>query len=90
LRISGGVFAASVALALLAGNATLAADLAPDADHRAAAVTSQSSAYGRIVRPESDIERPGDVGRRMHTPLRVLIPDRPVVPPHPSGAHRPD
>ncbi len=40
---------------------------------------------GTIVIPDSSIEKPGDIGRRVHTHSRVLIPDVPVEPP-PVGA----
>ena len=45
--------------------------------------TEHGPVKGRIVTPESSKEKPGDVGKRVHTPLEVIIPDKPIEPPVP-------
>lgn len=45
--------------------------------------TEHGPVKGRIVRPESSKEKPGDVGKRAHTPLEVIIPGKPIEPPVP-------
>ena len=45
--------------------------------------TEHGPVKGRIVQPESSKEKPGDVGKRAHTPLEVIIPEKPIEPPVP-------
>jgi hypothetical protein len=61
-----------------------AADLVLQQRH--AAETQSGSVHGRLIRPESSIERPEDKGKRAHTPLRVIVPDHPIEPPRPPRA----
>ena len=42
-------------------------------------------AIDKIVQPESSKEKPGDVGKRAHTPLEVIIPEKPIEPPVPRS-----
>jgi hypothetical protein len=46
--------------------------------------TEHGPVKGKIVRPESSKEKPGDIGKRAHTPLEVVIPDKPIEPPRPG------
>jgi hypothetical protein len=43
--------------------------------------TDRGPVKGRIVRPKSSDEKPEDIGKRAHTPLEVIVPDKPVEPP---------
>ncbi|HVZ54787.1 MAG TPA: hypothetical protein VG986_22665 [Pseudolabrys sp.] len=47
--------------------------------------TEHGPVKGKIVQPESSKEKPGDVGKRVHTPLEVIIPDKPIEPPVPRS-----
>jgi hypothetical protein len=43
--------------------------------------TDQGPVKGRIVRPKSSVEKPEDIGKRAHTPLEVIVPEKPIEPP---------
>lgn len=47
--------------------------------------TEHGPVKGKIVQPESSKEKPGDVGKRAHTPLEVIIPEKPIEPPVPRS-----
>lgn len=47
--------------------------------------TEHGPVKGKIVRPESSKEKPGDVGKRVHTPLEVIVPEKPIEPPVPRS-----
>lgn len=46
--------------------------------------TEHGPVKGKIVRPESSKEKPGDLGKRAHTPLEVVVPEKPIEPPRPG------
>ncbi len=81
---------------LIAGFVTIAGFQFATAQHVAAAEQSGSDnsviiqtehgpVKGKIVRPESSREKPGDVGKRVHTPLEVVVPEKPIEPPVPRS-----
>jgi hypothetical protein len=43
--------------------------------------TNQGPVKGKIVRPKSSVEGPDDIGKRAHTPLEVIVPEKPIEPP---------
>lgn len=70
--------AASLQLGL--GTNAFAADQ-PASDGTVTIQTEHGPVKGKIVRPESSIEKPGDVGKRAHTPLEFVVPEKPIEPP---------
>ena len=58
-----------------------AADTAPPDQREIEIQTEQGPVKGKIVSPPASIEKPEDIGKRVHPPLRVFVPDRPVSPP---------
>ena len=79
LGFVGGILVA-VFLQLGFATRTFAADKSTD-DRTVIIQTDHGPVKGKIVRPESSIEKPGDVGKRAHTPLEVVIPEKPIAPP---------
>jgi hypothetical protein len=49
--------------------------------------TEHGPVKGKIVSPESSIEKPGDIGKRAHTPLEIVVPEKPIEPPKPKSNH---
>lgn len=48
------------------------------------AIMQRASTRGKVISPESNLERPGDIGIRAHTNVELMIPSG-IVPSTPSG-----
>jgi hypothetical protein len=82
MLIAGCVTAATF---LLAAARDVSAAEQSGSDNSVIMQTEHGPVKGRIVRPESSKEKPGDVGKRVHTPLEIVVPEKPVEPPVPRS-----
>jgi hypothetical protein len=75
-------FVGAALLMTLSLEVASAADVAkPRGQDKIEVQTGNGAVKGKIIRPESSKEKPGDIGRRAHTPLEIFVPDRPIKPP---------